>query len=79
MCYRSAWQGWLDSNQRMKDSKSFALPYLATPLCTKLYGRDDGDRTHDLSIANAALSQLSYVPVKKINIPAHAKRQMVFC
>ena len=25
-------------------------------------GGDDGDRTHDLSIANAALSQLSYIP-----------------
>ena len=28
-----------------------------------LHGGDDGDRTHDLSIANAALSQLSYVPM----------------
>ena len=27
-----------------------------------LFGGDDGIRTHDLSVANAALSQLSYVP-----------------
>ena len=26
------------------------------------HGGDDGDRTHGLSIANAALSQLSYIP-----------------
>ena len=26
-------------------------------------GGDDGDRTHDLGVANAALSQLSYIPV----------------
>ena len=25
-------------------------------------GGDNGDRTHDLCIANAALSQLSYIP-----------------
>ncbi len=25
-------------------------------------GGDDGIRTHDLSVANAALSQLSYIP-----------------
>lgn len=25
-------------------------------------GGDDGDRTHDLNIANVALSQLSYIP-----------------
>ncbi len=28
------------------------------------FGGADGDRTHDLSIANAALSQLSYGPEK---------------
>ena len=26
-------------------------------------GGDEGDRTPDLSIANAALSQLSYIPI----------------
>jgi hypothetical protein len=28
----------------------------------EIFGGDDGIRTHDLSVANAALSQLSYVP-----------------
>ena len=28
------------------------------------FGGDEGDRTLDLRIANATLSQLSYVPVK---------------
>ena len=28
----------------------------------RIFGGDDEDRTHDLRIANAALSQLSYVP-----------------
>lgn len=32
------------------------------PAVNKFTGGDDGDRTHDLSIANAALSQLSYIP-----------------
>ena len=27
-------------------------------------GGDDGDRTRDLSVANAALSQLSYIPTE---------------
>lgn len=27
-----------------------------------LTGGDDGDRTHDLHVANVALSQLSYIP-----------------
>ena len=27
------------------------------------YGGDEGDRTPDLSVANAALSQLSYIPI----------------
>jgi hypothetical protein len=29
----------------------------------ELYGGDEEDRTPDLRIANAALSQLSYVPI----------------
>ncbi len=29
-------------------------------------GGDEGDRTPDLGIANAALSQLSYIPTQKI-------------
>lgn len=31
------------------------------------FGGDEGDRTPDLSVANAALSQLSYIPV---SVPA---------
>ena len=30
-----------------------------------LFGGDEGDRTPDLGIANAALSQLSYIPTLK--------------
>ena len=29
----------------------------------KLFGGDEGDRTPDLGIANAALSHLSYIPI----------------
>ena len=31
-------------------------------------GGPGGDRTHDLSVANAALSQLSYEPVARYNL-----------
>ena len=34
--------------------------YIVTPCF--YYGGDEGDRTPDLSVANAALSQLSYIP-----------------
>ena len=30
--------------------------------CLFIHGGDEGDRTPDLGIANAALSQLSYIP-----------------
>ncbi len=33
------------------------------------YG-DDGTRTHDLRLAKAALSQLSYIPVRDVPNPA---------
>ena len=29
------WQGWLDSNQRMRESKSLALPLGYTPVSAK--------------------------------------------
>ena len=32
------WQGWLDSNQRVRESKSLALPLGYTPVC-KIGGR----------------------------------------
>lgn len=31
-------------------------------------GGDEGDRTPGLGIANAALSQLSYIPIRKTQI-----------
>ena len=33
-----AWQGWLDSNQRMRESKSLALPLGYTPVWKKNQG-----------------------------------------
>jgi hypothetical protein len=48
---------------------------------TCLYGGDDGIRTHDLGVANAALSQLSYVPIRRsgllINLPQYPVKQML--
>jgi hypothetical protein len=32
----------------------------------RVYGGDEGDRTPDLSVANAALSHLSYIPIPLI-------------
>ena len=32
------WQGWLDSNQRMRESKSLALPLGYTPIKGKKKG-----------------------------------------
>ena len=36
-------------------------------------GGDDGGRTRDLSVANAALSQLSYIPTPKTKMPEGGK------
>ena len=33
-----SWLGWLDSNQRMTESKSVALPLGYTPICLFFYG-----------------------------------------
>lgn len=41
-------------NKKAAEQIRFAAWYFA--------GGDDGDRTHDLNIANVALSQLSYIP-----------------
>jgi hypothetical protein len=48
----------------MKDSKSNKR---AADVSVALHecGGDEGDRTPDLGIANAALSQLSYIPLRK--------------
>ena len=66
------WLGWLDSNQRMRESKSRALPLGYTPMwkCGKgrsgrsgpqpRYGVGNGARTHDTRNHNPVLCQLSY-------------------
>ena len=36
----NVWQGWLDSNQRMRESKSLALPLGYTPIREKKGDRD---------------------------------------
>ena len=33
-------------------------------MAVSFFGGPGGDRTHDLSVANAALSQLSYEPIR---------------
>ena len=67
-----AWQGWLDSNQRMRESKSLALPLGYTPVWRKgirdwdrsqsliFSGVGKGTRTLDTRNHNPVLSQLSY-------------------
>ena len=52
------WLGWLDLNQRMRESKSRALPLGDTP--KKSYGVSIGFRTLDLQSHNLALYLLSY-------------------
>ena len=40
----NVWQGWLDSNQRMRESKSLALPLGDTPVWKKrMRDRDTPD------------------------------------
>ena len=40
------WQGWLDSNQRMRESKSLALPLGYAPMVEKRMG--DWDHSQSL-------------------------------
>ena len=69
------WLGWLDSNQRMRESKSRALPLGYTPPgkhkakgrsrrsgppALRSYGVGDGTRTHDTRNHNPMLYQLNY-------------------
>ena len=49
------WLGWLDSDQRMTESKSVALPLGYTPVSKNKSGVDDGTQTHDLQSHNLAL------------------------
>ena len=46
------------------------------PQALEFYGGDGEDRTPDLRIANAALSQLSYVPYEFQFYPGNAVRTM---
>ena len=50
------WLGWQDSNLRVRESKSLALPLGYTPILSfEIYGVEGGSRTHDLKIHNLAL------------------------
>ena len=40
---KKVWQGWLDSNQRMRESKSLALPLGDTPVWKGMRDRDTPD------------------------------------
>ena len=66
----AVWQGRLDSNQRMRESKSLALPLGYVPMCESgkngqgtgekprspaLVGVGDGTRTHDTRNHNPVL------------------------
>ena len=68
------WLGWLGSNQRMRESKSRALPLGYTPLSQikklragaelrpeAFSGVDDGTRTRDTRNHNPMLYQLNYI------------------
>ena len=52
----SFWLGWLDSDQRMTESKSVALPLGDIPK----YGVSDETRTRDTQSHNLVLYQLNY-------------------
>ena len=65
------WLGRLDSNQRMRESKSLALPLGdapmekdegigETPIPSVLSGVGDGTRTHNARNHNPVLCQLNY-------------------
>ena len=64
------WQGRLDSNQRMRESKSLALPLGYAPKWKKrgnrgypgplMSGVGDGTRTHNTWNHNPVLCQLNY-------------------
>ena len=53
-------------HRRSKSKAASQPPHSKTPALIWESTGDDGSRTHDLRIANAALSQLSYVPGQQI-------------
>ena len=46
----AAWQGWLDSNQRVRESKSLALPLGYTPVCGERRGPEQKLRPFRLDV-----------------------------
>ena len=68
--FAGRWQGRLDSNQRMRESKSLALPLGYAPKWKKrgnrgypgplMSGVGDGTRTHNTWNHNPVLCQLNY-------------------
>lgn len=55
----------LDAHSANSSNSAFENKKIAKQICFAIRcfaGGDDGDRTHDLNIANVALSQLSYIP-----------------
>ncbi len=47
---------------KMEKALIFKAFYSLADIAGFSFGGDEGDRTPDLSVANAALSQLSYIP-----------------
>ena len=50
---------WTNSNKKLAISNGFLYSLIFVEFS---FGGDEGDRTPGLGIANAALSQLSYIP-----------------
>ena len=77
------WQGWLDSNQRMTDPETVALPLGDTPLSfvsmtlprESSVGRDDRIRTCDLLIPNQVRYQTALRPAYNARTPPDAQYQ----
>ena len=54
-----------DAHSANSSNNAFENKKIAKQICFAIRcfaGGDDGDRTHDLNIANVALYQLSYIP-----------------
>ena len=59
---RSNGYGQMDARFFLENQGKIKNPRTYTDVCGLDFGGDEGDRTPDLCIANAALSQLSYTP-----------------
>ena len=74
ICFLNVWLGWQDSNLRVRESKSRALPLGDTPV--KVNGAGDKFRTCYLQSHNLALYRLSYarhilVRPERLEPPTH--------